>query len=104
MCESLSDLADVATHDALEPECSTNERCDGIRCEIDIIGFVYYIEIIVNSCDSSLSLLVEDSGRNVLHRSEFNQTATKPIQVGILSLQTEVTIVKHDYSMEVEVS
>ena len=104
MCDSLRDLADQATHPGIQPECSTNELCDGVRCEFDIFGAVYYLEIIVLPCQNAVSLLVEDSSRQVLHISVFNQTATRPIPIGFLTLQTEVFIVPHDYSMEVQVA
>ena len=102
-CDSLTGLAQVATHPVLEPECSTNEACDGIRCEVDIFGTVYYFEIVIRSCSESVGLLVEDSNFNVLNMAEFNQSETRPIQVGSLTLQVEVVIVKYPYSMEIQV-
>ena len=103
LCDSLADLAEQATHPLVEPECSTNELCNGVRCELDIFGSVYYLEIMIDSCESAVEVLVEDSQGQVLHSSTFNQTETKTLQIGSLSLPTEVVIVKHNYSMELQV-
>ena len=103
MCDALGHLAEQATHPGVEPECSTNDLCNGVLCELNIIGAVYYLEIIVLPCQNAVSLLVEDSSRRVLHMSVFNQTATRPIPIGFLTLQTQVILVPHNYSMEVQV-
>ena len=103
MCDSLADLAQRATHPSIEPECSTNERCDGVLCELDIFGTVYYLEIIVLPCQNALALLVEDSSGGVLHTSVFNRTETRSLSIGILSLPTEVVIDPREYSMDIQV-
>ena len=105
MCEALTELADLATHPLLdEDDCMTNEACDGVRCELNVFGLVFYLEFVIESCIGAVNLLVEDSSGNVLHSSEFNQTDTRPIQVGPYTLQSEVIIENQDYSMEVQVT
>lgn len=103
MCASLADLAQQATHPLIEPRCSTNDLCDGIYCELDIFGSRYYLEIVVLPCQNALSILVEDSSRQVLYTSVFNRTETRSIQIGIFSLPTEVRITPYNYSMDIQV-
>ena len=103
MCDSLADLAQRATHPLIEPQCSTNQRCDGVRCELDILGTVYFLETVVLPCQNALSLLVEDSSGGVLHSSVFNRSETRSLQIGIFSLPTEVVILHHEYSMDIQV-
>ena len=103
MCDSLADAAEGATHPLIEPRCFTNERCDGVRCELDIFGTIYFLEVVILPCQNALALLVEDSSLQVLHTSVFNRTGTRNIQVGIVTVEAEVVIVPHDYSMDVQV-
>ena len=104
MCSSLADLAQRATHPVIEPQCSTNERCDGVYCELDIFGAVYYLEVVILPCQNAISILVEDSSRQVLHTSVFNRNETRSISIGLIPLTTEVVIIPYEYSMDVRVN
>ena len=103
MCASLADIAQRATHPLIEPQCSTNDDCDGVYCELDIFGARFYLEVVVLPCQNALSVLVEDSSRQVLYSSVFDRTETRLVQISGFSLPIEVRITPHDYSMDVQV-
>jgi hypothetical protein len=104
MCSSLTDVAQQATHPGIEPECSTNDDCDGVYCELDILGARYYLEIIVLPCQNALDVLVEDSSRRVLHADVYDRNETRFFSIGIVPLSNEVIIIPYEYSMDVQVS
>ena len=103
MCSSLADVAQVATHPVIEPECSTNDNCDGVYCELDILGLRFYLEVIVLPCQNALDVLVEGSSRQVLHSEIYNQNETRSFTIGIISMMVEVVIIPREYSMDVQV-
>ena len=104
MCTSLQDLADKAGGTAIEPSCQTNDQCDGVICELDIFGSVYYLESIILPCQYAVDVVVRDSQRQALFTSLYNRTETHTINLGIISTSLYVEIVPHLYSMEVSVS
>ena len=103
MCSSLADVAQVATHPVIEPECSTNDNCDGVYCELDILGLRFYLEVIVLPCQNALDVLVEGSSRQVLHSEIYNRNETRSFTIGIISMTVEVVIIPREYSMDVQV-
>ena len=104
MCSSLQDLAAKAGGTEIEPECRTNNQCNGVICELDIIGSVYYIESIILPCQYAVDVVVRDSQRQAIFMSVYNRTETHSISIGILTTSLYVEIVRHAYSMEVSVS
>ena len=104
MCQSLQNLATKAGSTVVEPECLTNTECNGIVCELDIIGSVFYLESIILPCDYAVDVVVRDSQRRALFMSVYNRTETHTISIGIFSASLYVEIVRHPYSMEVSVS
>ena len=101
-CNSLTELA-AKTQSPLEHDCTTNEACNGIRCEL---GAAFYLETILLSCNSppALETVVEDRNKTALYTSVISQTGTYPIQVLGLELPMYVEITHHDYSMDISVS
>ena len=104
MCQSLEDLAVKAGGTDIEPSCETNTDCDGIVCELDLFGSVYYIENIILPCDYAVDVVVRDSDRRPIFMSVYNRTETHTITIGFISTSLYVEIVRRPYSMEVSVS
>ena len=104
MCSSLEDLAVRSGGTLLEPECRTNQQCNGVICEIDAFGDVYYIENIILPCDYAVDVVIEDSSGQPTFVAVFNRTESHPIVVGSLNLILNVEIIRHSYSMEISVS
>ena len=104
MCQSLQNLTTKAGSTVIEPECQTNMECNGIVCELDILGSVFYLESIILPCDYAVDVVVRDSQRQALFMSVYNHTETHTISIGILSASLYVEINRHPFSMEVSVS
>ena len=109
MCQSLQDLAAQAvqvggTNFNIEPECQTNQECNGVVCELDIFGSVFYLETIILPCDYAVDVVVRDSERQAIFMSVYNRTEIHMISIGIFTTSLYVEIVPHPYSMEVSVS
>ena len=104
MCQSLVDLAAVAGGTDIEPSCETNTDCNGVVCEVDLLGFVYYIESIILPCDYAVDVVSRDSQRRPTLMSVYNETGTHTIFIGPISTSLYVEIVRHPYSMELSVN
>ena len=105
MCESLEDFASII-QSPFEHDCVTNSDCNGIRCELDIFGNVFFIDAIVLPCivPPAIEVLVENSQREILSAVVFNRTDEKTIMILGTSLPLDVIIVHHEYSMDIQVS
>ena len=104
MCSSLQDLANKAGGTLIEPECFTNQQCNGVTCEVDIIGNVFYLESIILSCTYAVDVVVRNSQRQPLFMTVYNRTEAHVIGLGSISTNLYVEIVRYPYSMEVSVS
>ena len=104
-CQSLAELA-KKTQSPLEHDCTTNEACNGIRCELEIFGTFFYLESLLLSCNSppALETVVEDEDKKVLHTSVVSRTGAYSLSLLGLELPTYVEITHHDYSMDISVS
>ena len=104
-CQSLQDLASVI-QSPIEHDCYNTSTCDGIRCELDVFGAVYYVEIVVLSCaePTAFEVLVEDDAFQPLSVSIFNKTSQEIITVDGVDIVIDSTIIHHEYSVEIEVS
>ena len=87
-----------------EPFCNTNENCDGIRCQLRIVGSTFYVEIVVLPCENAIDLRVEDGSFAVLHTTRFTQSGLRTIVIRGISLQVNGTIIARDYSLLIGVS
>ena len=105
MCESLEDLADII-HSPFEHDCSTTPNCDGVHCELDIIGLILYIETIVHPCANppALEVLVQNSQRQNIFGAIFNTSGQRDIVVLNTRMTVNSIIVHRSYSMDIEVS
>ena len=104
MCQSLQSLAVKAGGTPIEPECQTNQECNGVVCELDILSSVYYLENIILPCEYAVDVVVRNSQRQAIFMSVYNRTGTHAITIGFFTASLYVEIVRHDYSMEVSVS
>ena len=104
MCSSLQDLASRAGGTLIEPECHTNNRCDGMVCEIDVFGNIFFIETIILPCIYAVDVVIEDEQGQPTFMTVYNQTDTHVIDLGIFSTNLYVVIIRHAYSMEISVS
>ena len=104
MCQSLQNLSTRAGGSDFEPECQTNPECNGIVCELDIFGSVFYLETIVLPCDYAVDVVIRDSQRQPTFMSVYNRTEIHTVNIGSFSAPLYVEIVPRPYSMEVYVS
>lgn len=104
MCESLSLLASESGGTLLEPECYTNDRCNGVICELDIFGNVFYMESIILPCEYAVDVVIRDSNRQPTFMSYYNRTEVHVIDLGLFSANLYVEIIRRNYSMDVSVS
>ena len=104
MCSSLDDLAGLAVHSVVEPDCRTNTDCNGIRCELDFGILLYYVELVVLPCENATELVIEDRNLQPLHATNFtSQTGTQSFTINGLPLTARAVIEVFDYSMVVQV-
>ena len=104
MCESLKAVAANTSHTSLFPNCTTNERCDGVRCTVDIFGRVFYIEDVILPCVNAVELVVEDENFNAIYTDIFNETGNRVITVLGINIHVYSLIEPGDYSMDFAVS
>ena len=103
-CQSLEELANI-THSPFEHDCRTNEVCDGVRCEVDVLGSTFHLETILLSCEDppALESVVEDENNTPLYTAVYDETGLYRLQISGLSLPLYVVIEHHNYSMDVAV-
>ena len=84
----------------------TNEQCNGVRCELDVLGDIYHVETILLSCEEppAVDVLIEDEQNQPLHAIIISRTGLYTININGLPLPLYVEIEHHDYSMDVVVS
>ena len=89
----------------VEHDCTANTDCDGMICELDVFGTVYYLETLLLSCEEppAVDVVVEDDEHKALFASQFNRTGTYELVISGFRLPLSVVIEHHDYSMDVEV-
>ena len=104
MCSSLQDLAAKAGGTLVEPECRTNQQCNGVVCEVDIFTYMFYLESIILPCDYAVDVVVRDSQMQPILMTIYNRTDVHFISLGPFTTRLYVEIVRHAYSMEVSVS
>ncbi len=105
MCRSMTELATLAGHSEIETNCRVINNCTSIRCNLNVLGTAYYLELAVSACDETIYLLVENSAFEVIHRSDFSSSGIAVIEiVPGFPLRTDVTLVPRDYSILIEVS
>lgn len=105
MCSSLEDLASKAGGTFIEPECRTNQECNGVTCEVDTFGRVFYLESIILPCTYAVDVVLRNSERQPLFMTIFNRSEVHVLDFGLfIAPRLYVEIVRHPYSMEVSVS
>ena len=89
MCESLEDLADII-HSPVEHDCSTTSDCDGVRCELDVFGNVFFVEAIILPCTDppAAEVVVQNSLGQNLFVGIFNRSGQRDIVI----LGTRITV------------
>ena len=105
-CESLEGLAEEIDF-PLEHNCTTNEDCDGVRCEFDIFNTVYHLETVLLSCEDppALAMVVEDVNNQPLRVTNFSRTGVYSLgMIRGFNVPLSIMMVHHPYSMDVEVS
>ena len=105
MCESLEDLADII-HSPFEHDCSTTPNCDGVHCELDVFGNVFFIEAIALSCTNppAAEVIVQNSLGQNLFVGIFNRSEQRDIVILGTRITVDVIVVHRDYSVDIEVS
>ena len=104
MCESLEDLADII-HSPFEHDCSTTSKCDGVRCELDVFGNMFFVEAIILPCTNppAAEVVVQNSLGQNLFVGIFNRSGQRDIVILGTRITVDVIVVHRDYSMDVEV-
>ncbi len=103
MCQSLSELAQASGHSFIETNCVPNQACDGVKCTLNVLGGIYYLETVILPCVDAVEWLVEDSASNILAEHRFNETERRDVVVENLPLTVEIMLLKKAYSMDVKV-
>ena len=105
MCESLEDLADII-HSPFEHNCSTTSDCDGVRCELDVFGNVFFIEAIALPCNNppAAEVIVQNSQRQNIFGAIFNTSGQRDVVILGFRITVDVIVVHRDYSVDIEVN
>ena len=105
MCESLEDLADII-HSPFEHNCFTTPNCDGVRCELDILGLILYIETLILPCANppAVEVIVQNSQRQNIFSAIFNTSGQRDIVIMGFRMTVVTIVVQHNYSVDIEVS
>ena len=104
LCSSMEDLAD-AIHSPIEHDCAATPTCDGVTCQLDVLGNAYIVEMDVLSCAQppGVDVLVIDSMGQIFYSTVVNDNTTGVILIGSYYVLMMATLIRHDYSIEVEV-
>ena len=104
MCESLEDLADII-HSPFEHDCSTTPDCDGVRCELDVLGNVLFVEAIALPCNNppAAEVVVQNSLGQNLFVGIFNRSEQRDIVILGTRITVDAIVVHRNYSVDVEV-
>ncbi len=104
-CQSFEELAAI-TFSPVEHDCRVVENCRGVECELDVFGSIYYIEYLVDPCgdDVVIDYIIYNDEMEALVVESFNETTSTIIVVDGTPIPVEHTLIRHDYSIEVEVS
>ena len=101
----MEELAVISGHSEIETNCQALSGCDRMRCQLNVLGTIYYIELVLSPCNETFFLLVENSTFAVIHRSFFSSSGVDVIEiVPGYPLRTDVTLVPRDYSILLAVS
>ena len=81
------------------------ESCGGILCNLTFPGAVFGSCITIDPCDETLHLVLKNSGNEIEFDRVFNhsQVANIGSHLGV-TITLHVNLVRHNYSMDVEVS
>ena len=105
MCSSLQELASLSGPSLIETSCVTNDECDGVRCQLNIVNNIFYVETVVFPCSNATDVLVEDQAFTVLFMTTiFNRSEVRNVVIGGRPLIINATVVPMDYSMLIAVS
>ena len=104
MCSSLSDLATQSGHTVIEPECLTNQQCNGVICQMNLFHNVFYFENIILPCNYAINVIIQDAQFQPTYVTFYNRTESQPILVGFFPMTLYVEILRLTYSMEISVS
>ena len=103
-CESLDNVAS-SIESPLEHDCQRDANCDGVRCEMDLFGRVFYIELLIDPCQDppAVDWVIFNSDMEAIYEVTFDESGTGQFTVRGQPLPLEQIIVHHNYSMEIEV-
>ena len=104
MCSSLSDLATQSGHTVIEPECLTNQQCNGVICQMNLFHNVFYFENIILPCNYAINVIIQDAQFQPTYVTFYNRTESQPILLGFFPMTLYVEILRLTYSMEISVS
>lgn len=107
MCRSLVQLAALSGHSFVETSCSaisTSSGCSTIRCQLNLLLAIYYIELEVAGCEDALYLRVEDDRFQVLSMFRFADSGVRDIVVDGLPLRVDITLEPSEYALMIAVS
>ena len=104
-CQSLEGLASNI-HTPLEPECFTNDMCNGIRCKFTVLGSMFQLETLLLSCNNppAIETVLEDENNAPLSTNTASRTGIYYMRVNTLELPMYVEITHYNYSMDISVS
>ena len=104
LCSSVEKLAEEI-QSPNEHDCSATPTCDGVTCQLEVIGNTYIVETDVLSCTTppAIDVIVKDSSENVLYSGVFDDNTTGVITIAGFALPINVLLIQRPYSIEIEV-
>lgn len=92
-------------HSPFEHDCSTTPSCDGVTCQLDVLGSSFIVEMDVLSCamPPGVDVVVKDSQGEPFYSRFFTDNTTDTIFIGVFPVPMNVLVIQRPYSIEVEV-
>ncbi len=103
-CQTFEDLA-ANTQSPVEHGCQVVENCRGQECELDVFGAIYYIDFFVDPCggDVLIEYVIKNAEKEAIFESAYNETTSSTIEIQGVLIPIVQILVRHDYSIELEV-
>ena len=104
LCTSMEELAEKI-HSPIEHDCEATPACDGVTCQLEVLGNTYIIEMDVLSCAQppGVDVLVKDAMGNPFYSAVIDDNTTQTVPIHGIYVPMQVLLIQHPYSIEVEV-
>ncbi len=105
-CQSLQSITNTSVDSTLVRNCTVLPNCEGLICELDVLGDVYYFEVIVLACESPpmVEWVLKNDQMQSIFVEDLSQGSSGPQPVGHTSLMIDWEVFVHEYSLDIQVS